>query len=734
MKAIKHNNNGKDGKEKKKDTNYANHTSYYAFQSKYVMNGKHKLVATNSPENDISSKFLLDHSDNYELPSIKLTSAPKMLSVLVNDNNKKKVPSIISLKRKGDSVLVSRPESPSKKLSELVYGNNKKPSIISLKNNENHLQDETNSNQLSSFKLNTVKSTEQSKLPESNDDIKGCSFLSLKLKNDQSATKKLLKLMHNKDLHTSVNRITDESSRKPESNELEDFITLNETIKPSPRDSISSNKSDYSPSKKLSYLVNKSCNSERKLSVKSEASISLIKIEDKPCSNEKSVLPTTNKMKNKIEKNDLFNDQKVDVKLDSMEDCIIDVFSDNLKVDAKVGFSDHCKVDTKLESFYNLEPKVENTITVVKKEEASINVSEILKNSFLSRGKLKEVVNDTSVVCVGNVDPKSWKITVNKSQQGNTLDSLRSVGHKHNNKIQITSDKIVSSITNRPETVDIFWENPVIGLGNKTGIPSLLSKENKTLKIFDKVYSSCTFTRDMLKTVRVIGPVDNKFIACTIMSEKFQSWMLVLIDQHAAHERIRLEKLLKQVGYYTKEKKKISGNSTVLLPPATISLNENDLGLLIHYKKEFSNVGLHFSSVKKSSNNVFVSSVPAIFVSGSELKLKAKGTVLNTDFLKEFILEQISYMKSTGCSCNTSSRSIFKALASYACHGAIKFGDRISLATCKSIMIDLAVCDLPFQCAHGRPTIAPIFQLDFLDEMLKKKLSPPRLENINLSN
>jgi DNA mismatch repair ATPase MutL len=46
-----------------------------------------------------------------------------------------------------------------------------------------------------------------------------------------------------------------------------------------------------------------------------------------------------------------------------------------------------------------------------------------------------------------------------------------------------------------------------------------------------------------------------------------------------------------------------------------------------------------------------------------------------------------------------------------ACHGAVRFGDELSLGTCKEFVRLLAECRLPFQCAHGRPSIIPLAQL-----------------------
>ena len=43
--------------------------------------------------------------------------------------------------------------------------------------------------------------------------------------------------------------------------------------------------------------------------------------------------------------------------------------------------------------------------------------------------------------------------------------------------------------------------------------------------------------------------------------------------------------------------------------------------------------------------------------------------------------------------------------------GAIKFGDPLTLTECKDLLKSLTKCKLPFQCAHGRPSVVPLIQL-----------------------
>lgn len=58
--------------------------------------------------------------------------------------------------------------------------------------------------------------------------------------------------------------------------------------------------------------------------------------------------------------------------------------------------------------------------------------------------------------------------------------------------------------------------------------------------------------------------------------------------------------------------------------------------------------------------------------------------------------------------------------------GAIKFNDSLSKDECHSLVASLSACQLPFQCAHGRPSIAPLVDILHLDKDQKVLLCSVR--------
>lgn len=120
-----------------------------------------------------------------------------------------------------------------------------------------------------------------------------------------------------------------------------------------------------------------------------------------------------------------------------------------------------------------------------------------------------------------------------------------------------------------------------------------------------------SFDKEYLKNVLVIGQVDKKFIAVIKETDN----LLLLFDQHAVHERIRLEKLLK--GTENPFKIIISESEFVISEYKNskcpckevimLFISQNDLSLLKKHKKYWNSLGL---SMEFFGNGVNVTEIP----------------------------------------------------------------------------------------------------------------------------
>lgn len=174
--------------------------------------------------------------------------------------------------------------------------------------------------------------------------------------------------------------------------------------------------------------------------------------------------------------------------------------------------------------------------------------------------------------------------------------------------------------------------------------------------------------------LKVIGQYDKLYIFCQSHDG------LVVIDQHAAHERLLFEKLKKQF---------LQGNITrqTLLFPETVELSVADTAKVEQYSNEIDRMG--FTVREFGGNSYVVSAVPAM---GKHLAPSA----LFLDILEQF-----------GSSTGNQRKGSFleDILASMACKAAVKSGDSLSTAEMEALLDSMARADLFSHCPHGRPVL-----------------------------
>ena len=174
--------------------------------------------------------------------------------------------------------------------------------------------------------------------------------------------------------------------------------------------------------------------------------------------------------------------------------------------------------------------------------------------------------------------------------------------------------------------------------------------------------------------LKIIGQYDNLYIFCQSDDG------LVVIDQHAAHERLLFEKLKKQflIGTITRQ---------TLLFPETIELSVADAGKVEQYGDEIDKMG--FTVRDFGGNSYVLSAVPAL------------GTHLATAELFLDILEQFGNSSSS----QRKGSLLEDILASMACKAAVKAGDALPEEEMEALLNNMAKADLFSHCPHGRPVL-----------------------------
>lgn len=154
---------------------------------------------------------------------------------------------------------------------------------------------------------------------------------------------------------------------------------------------------------------------------------------------------------------------------------------------------------------------------------------------------------------------------------------------------------------------------------------------------------------------------------------------LLIIDQHAAHEKVKYERFIK----HFQNKEIVSQN---LNPPVIISLSGREKDCLLQNKEHFESLG--FEVEEFGGNDYSLSSVPMDLYGYREAELFYE------------VLDELSQETVSG-----TPDSIRMKIASLACKAAVKGNTRMSVTEAEALVDELLSLENPYHCPHGRPTI-----------------------------
>ena len=177
---------------------------------------------------------------------------------------------------------------------------------------------------------------------------------------------------------------------------------------------------------------------------------------------------------------------------------------------------------------------------------------------------------------------------------------------------------------------------------------------------------------------RVIGQLSNKYI----LAQSGEN--LVIVDQHAAHERITYEKL-----------RKYTIKVQPLLTPIVVSLRDEDVMAVLSVAEQLHKSGLYIDA--------FGDRAIAIFEKPADWDL-------NWADLFHAIADEV---RDCGDSTQLIQRLHLK-LANYACHHSVRAGQKLDFAQMDALLRDIENTERGGECNHGRPVykIIPLSQID----------------------
>ncbi|KAF1955531.1 hypothetical protein CC80DRAFT_447293 [Byssothecium circinans] len=436
--------------------------------------------------------------------------------------------------------------------------------------------------------------------------------------------------------------------------------------------------------------------------------------------------------------------------------------------------TDHVRSDTKSDT------------TLSSRQDPAINISPLLAGSLNGSVLKSPAVTEPGVVddeaaedaVMTWTDPSTKQTFLLNARTGCVLPrppprsvSAPSVGPlgatltEYNKPLRLTHRQSTSGDGSTPWLSNFLqtWENPAFKPAEKS-IQQVCSHEHQ----FDghehgsgrrfgashielaKAFSTASGTsigklsKPGLANAEVMAQLDKKFILVKMRNSpenpsnsNTEAEVLVLIDQHAADERIQVETLLSDLcmplpkdhihsGYRSKLGHRSHVTFTILEKPIQFAVSDQEQQYFVTYAPKFAAWGILFSvEPLDSARQQSVMSVTTLPPAISE-RCKADPQVLIT-FLRSALWKYVDVAHSAAAlqpgisdhdehaawvrrilSCPD---GLIDLVNSRACRSAIMFNDELSLEACTALVRMLAKCVFPFMCAHGRPSMVPLVDM-----------------------
>ena len=229
-----------------------------------------------------------------------------------------------------------------------------------------------------------------------------------------------------------------------------------------------------------------------------------------------------------------------------------------------------------------------------------------------------------------------------------------------------------------------------IGYSSKTS--------NNVIKASQAVVATNPIQMDLFETKIISQDAMNDY---EIIGQIFDTYWLIsyqdkllILDQHAAHEKVKYEAILK--GLKNKEV-----NKQPLIPPIIITLSGNERSTLEKYREYFDELGYEFDDF--GGGEIAIRSVPYDLYGLDE---------------KQVFLEVLDELADIGKSANVP--EVFSDhIATMACKAAVKGNNSMTKEELWSLLCQLLTLDNPYNCPHGRPTIVTMSKYE-LEKKFKR--------------
>lgn len=236
-------------------------------------------------------------------------------------------------------------------------------------------------------------------------------------------------------------------------------------------------------------------------------------------------------------------------------------------------------------------------------------------------------------------------------------------------------------------TVSDITGDAILGLEAKK--QSNIDDFKQGMKSHVTVEPSLETKSNLLPKMSLVGQILNTYIIAQSGDK------IIIIDQHAAHERVLFERL-------NMAKKEVKEQSQELLSPMILEFSPKQDSYILENMEILNSLG--FKIERFGKNTYQIRAVPVVF-------RKTVGDKAIYDIIDDLILLGRTKEKE---------ELIEKAMAVVACHSAIRGGEELSLLQMKNLVESLYETRNAYSCPHGRPSILLMSKYE-LEKKFKRK-------------
>ncbi|WP_026508689.1 DNA mismatch repair endonuclease MutL [Butyrivibrio sp. MC2013] len=227
------------------------------------------------------------------------------------------------------------------------------------------------------------------------------------------------------------------------------------------------------------------------------------------------------------------------------------------------------------------------------------------------------------------------------------------------------NEKLVTKILGETAAKPASYESPVI----KKDTVTIIEKPIQMEMFDDKMLSA-----DNRKEYKILGQVFDTYWILEFRDK------LYIVDQHAAHEKVNFERMMKRF----KAKELLSQNIT---PPIILTLTASENEIYLRYREYFEKLG--FVIDEFGGNDYAMRAIPMDLYGSNDAKSMFMEVLDELDSSSDHREPDLIYYK----------------IASMACKASVKGGNRMNMAEMEALIDELLTLDNPYNCPHGRPTI-----------------------------